>query len=1085
MMPSRPRQLPLLLCLLLACAPETGPRSTEPEQELGKAGPRGSSASALVAQGWNPTGYLLRSRAGHTATLLTNGQILVAGGESGNSLRAQAELYDPATGTWSSVSPAAKARFGHTAVMTQGKLLVVGGNNGTVALSTAEVYDPAAGTWGPTGALAQARTEHTATLLPSGKVLVVGGNNTAALASAELYDPAVGAWSSAGSLMQARRTHTTTLLLNGKVLVVGGRDNQDLSLGSAEEYDVASGTWSSTSPGSLTTARDRHSALLLPDGRLLVVGGYVKASWGYGPVSAAEVYDPASRTWSSAEHLTRGRYNLTATLLPTGGVLVVGGQSADLSGIVTEVVAEVYVPATATRASVGSLSQSRREHSATLLPDGRVLVAGGRDMVSQAYNAVDVYSPASRKFSPIAPLLQARFAHTATLLNNGGVLVVGGYGGAYLASAEVYDSSTGTWTATGSLMKERYGHTATLMPDNKVLVVGGYNGSGSITSAEVYDPSTGTWTATGSLQQPRARHAAVPLRSGRVLVLGGEEDLLTPLASAEVYDPVTGTWSPARPMRTVRRLFTATLLPGDKVLAVGGEDSSRTPLASTELYEPELGGIPTGPLPEALLLHTATLLPGGKVFVAGAASTCAVYDAATGSWSSVGPLAESRQSHTATLLPGGGVLLVGGYGGAELSSAELYLESVQAETRRPLITAVSPSLLEHGTPITVAGQRFLGSSEGGSGGTASSATRLPLLSLSSVSGEGWVPLLGHTFSDTSVSATLPYVPNGYYLLNVTTQGLTSSRMIHIRNITLPETSLDSTSPMPVTQGTTATFTFSSTSPASFTCNLDGTAFTSCSSPQRYFDLSEGLHTFRVRARDPVGNVDPTPAEYTWEVDRTRPETQINTAPSAFTHLSSAHFASSASEPNVTFECRLDGAAFTPCAQQQDYNGLAEGGHTFQVRATDKAGNVDSTAAEYRWQVDTTPPQPPVFQTPTTHQRLHTAQLVFTGTADLNSTVRVFVDGTQVGEDVRVNEDGTWELHTPPLGWKDHTATATATDRAGNTSEPSVALPFTTAQRGYYALGCAASPSALPAWPWALVAVGLLGHRRSRRSPGAR
>ena len=152
------------------------------------------------------TGNLVTARFFHTATLLPNGKVLVAGGLHDGSTLASAELYDPASGTWTATGSLATARDHHTAtLLPNGKVLVAGGFDGSVALASAELYDPASGTWTATGSLATARYGHTATLLPNGKVLVAGGlTDSGSLASAELYDPASGTWTATGSLATAR-----------------------------------------------------------------------------------------------------------------------------------------------------------------------------------------------------------------------------------------------------------------------------------------------------------------------------------------------------------------------------------------------------------------------------------------------------------------------------------------------------------------------------------------------------------------------------------------------------------------------------------------------------------------------------------------------------------------------------------------------------------------------------------------------------------------------------------------------------------------------------------------------------------------
>jgi N-acetylneuraminic acid mutarotase len=332
---------------------------------------------ALVDPLWTTVGAMGIARSGHTATLLPSGKVLVVGGTSdGDDHLASAEIYDPAVGSWSATGPLATARHGHTAtLLSSGKVLVVGGilNGGSGYLASAELYDPVTGAWNATGPLATARWTHTATLLPSGKVLVAGGIHNGELASAELYDPVSGTWSATAPLARGRFDHTATPLLSGKVLIVGGWADGDgggsTAAKTAEVYDPAEGTWSAT--GSLTGPRYEHTATLLPSGKVLVAGG----NGGYISIASAELYDPMSGTWTATAPLPTNRQGHTATLLPSERVLIAGGGNNIDHTMASS--SELYDPAEGTWSATDSLTEVRMAHTATLLPSGKVLVAGG------------------------------------------------------------------------------------------------------------------------------------------------------------------------------------------------------------------------------------------------------------------------------------------------------------------------------------------------------------------------------------------------------------------------------------------------------------------------------------------------------------------------------------------------------------------------------------------------------------------------------------------------------------------------------------------------------------------------------------
>jgi hypothetical protein len=356
-------------------------------------------------------------------------------------------------------------------------------------------------------------------------------------------------------------------------------------------------------PGPIGTGRQIQTATRLADVRVLIAGGY---ALGDGALASAVLYDPGTNRISPTGSLATARGLHTATLLANGRVLIAGGGPASWLSTAPGpylASAELYDPKTGSFSPTGSMTSTREDHTATLLADGRVLIAGGNDVGAHAVASAELYDPKTGKFSATGSMTTPRGFHTATLLADGRVLITGGDlaawsgSGPFLASAEIYDPKTSKFTATGSMTIGRAWHTATLLADGRVLITGGTEAdSTSLASAETYDPKTGKFTATGSMTIGRMYHTATLLSDGRVLVAGGCANgpaytFGNFLALTEIYDPKTGKFTATGSMTDARTFQQATLLADGRVLITAGEGDNQivAPLASAEIYDPTTG----------------------------------------------------------------------------------------------------------------------------------------------------------------------------------------------------------------------------------------------------------------------------------------------------------------------------------------------------------------------------------------------------------------------------------------------------------------------------------------------------------------
>lgn len=313
---------------------------------------------------------------------------------------------------------------------------------------------------------------------------------------------------------------------------------------------AADGSWSAT--GSLNVPRLQTTSTLLEGGKVLVAGGRNFAfTTAFG---SAELYDPLSELFTLTGSMADGRWSHTATLLPGGKVLVAGGYGAPATSANAQPVlatAELYDPATATWSPTGSMTTRRSLHVAQLLSDGRVLVAGGRTCDAPpptacnsgfTTNTAEIYDPATGTWAPTASMINNRTTTSAVLLRNGRVLVPAGFPGGQ-STAETYDPSAGTWTATGPLSRTRARQGAMLLPDGTALVAAGSTGQATTTS-ETFDPATNVWTVAGNVAQNRFNYFFTELPHGKVLIAGGGGGG-TASTTSEVFDPATRTWTDA------------------------------------------------------------------------------------------------------------------------------------------------------------------------------------------------------------------------------------------------------------------------------------------------------------------------------------------------------------------------------------------------------------------------------------------------------------------------------------------------------------------------------------------------------------
>lgn len=340
-----------------------------------------TATSALASGTFNRTGSMNVARQGHTGTLLSNGQVLVAGGGNGlTGYLSSAELYNPATGTWTLTGSMSVPRQNHQAVRLQnGQVLVAGGGNASGTLASAELYNPSTGTWTATGSMSTARSGFSLNLFPNGEVLAAQGT------SAELYNPATGTWTTTGGPTSSIGGPNAALLQDGEVLAIGESINTP-----SELYNPSTGTWSATGSTGTTIINPITPRLL--NGEVFVTGGFRSGNASY---STAALYDPSTGQFT----LEAGPCNcagFNGAVLQTGKVLVAGGAITvpgnPYPSTQTINSAELWDLSTQAWANTGNLHDSRSGESMTVLPNGQVLVAGGAQITKHSSGVVTLSS---------------------------------------------------------------------------------------------------------------------------------------------------------------------------------------------------------------------------------------------------------------------------------------------------------------------------------------------------------------------------------------------------------------------------------------------------------------------------------------------------------------------------------------------------------------------------------------------------------------------------------------------------------------------------------------------------------------------
>jgi streptogramin lyase len=1154
-------------------------------------------------------------------------------------------------GAWSPGADLSTGRSAHGAVtLSDGRVLVVGGNNGqsTGHEQTGDVYDPSQNDWTLTGPMVRGRQDQDgviAALLPNGKVLAAGGDYTGrcpfsgTFGTAELFDPSTNTWSATGSMLNVRQSPAWSVLPDGRVFVTGGFFATCTSsvLATSEIYDPATGAWSSAA--SMPMPRAGADAVTLGDGRVLVVGGCTLQCSNPTLSQTAQIYDPTSNSWSIAASMGSNHYGGVVIALDDGRVLAAGGN--DGGGPLSYAGTEAYDPTTDSWAPLGPMitPRSSMTRRGVRLADGRVLVAGGFTALGGGNytSRAEIFDPASNQWSAAGRLSRVRIAHSATILPDGRVIVAGGGGNenGIESSAEIFDLNgqdtvppettidcclpdpTPTFGFTSSEPDSTFecrvdsdpfaacsgpgqDHTPPPLPAGphvfEVRAIDDWGNADPTPAARLITvanpiteyvlptadsgPSGIAVGADGALWVTERQSAQI----ARITTAGAitEYPLPTPASGPDgiTAGPDGAIWFVENDANQIGRIdtdgvVTEFALPTPDSYPYRITAGSDGALWFTEILGGKIGRITTDgtvteyPLPTpgaqplgiaagadgALWFTTSGVSEIGRIttdgvvsaFPVGTVEPAEIVAGPDGAlWftgrSAIGRLTTSG-SFSGFALPRSGDAPVGISPGpdgalwfAQPGSGQFdQIDRVTTDgsfseftiptpfSRPGAVTAVGGAIwfTEMNTnsvgQLQVAGPANSATANAPAGGTVVTnsqstaddpiGTSLTTPVAGPVTVEeiptttpdpGGFTLLGHQVNVTAPSATaanpllltfrldssllppgedettLQIFRNGVLVPECASGGsadpdpcvanrvaidegggdvsltvLTSQASAWNFGVgsavdsTPPETTIDA-GPGGRTNDSTPTFAFNSDEAGStFECRFDSAAFAPCSGPGATHtpaaSLSQGGHTFEVRATDQAGNVDPSPASRSFTVDTQAPNTLILFGPSGKTNDSTPTFAFISTEAGSSFQCRIDSFAFSPCsgpgATHTPVGSLSQGAHTIQVRAVDQAGNVDPSPASRSFTVDTSPPQTTITAGPSGTTQDRTPTFRFSSSEPQGAAFECSLDGAPFKRCSSPKQ-------LAKLSFGSHTFRVRAIDAAGNVDPTPAQRSFT-------------------------------------------